>query len=108
MPLRAIERMLYRHMGLNAGAVSPSVVERVCRRRMQHCGLKKLEDYVSRLEIDLAEVQALVEAVAVPETWFFRDPEAFAALGSWVMREWLPRHATGTLRVLSIPCSTGE
>ncbi len=27
-----------------------------------------------------AELQALVEAVVVPETWFFRDREAFAAL----------------------------
>jgi chemotaxis protein methyltransferase WspC len=49
-----------------------------------------------------------VEAVIVPETWFFRNEESFAFLGWYIKAEWLPRHPRDALRVLSIPCSTGE
>ena len=44
----------------------------------------------------------------MPETWFFRDPEAFAALARLAREEWLPGHPEGVLRLLSLPCSTGE
>ena len=54
------------------------------------------------------ELQALIETIVIPETWFFRDREAFAALVRFVHEEWLPTHADGCLRLLSLPCSTGE
>ena len=50
----------------------------------------------------------LIETVVVPETSFFRDREAFAALVRLVIGEWLPAHPSGILRLLSVPCSTGE
>ena len=55
-----------------------------------------------------AELQELIEAVVVPETWFFRDREAFAMLGRMVQEDWLPAHPEGVLRLLSLPSSTGE
>ena len=36
-----------------------------------------------------AELQALIEAVVVPETWFFRDREAFAAMARMAREQWL-------------------
>ncbi|HTJ92191.1 MAG TPA: protein-glutamate O-methyltransferase CheR [Pararobbsia sp.] len=53
------------------------------------------------------EQQHLVEAVVVPETWFFRDREAFVALAK-LARERHARWPDRTLRVVSLPCSTGE
>jgi chemotaxis protein methyltransferase WspC len=50
----------------------------------------------------------LVEAVVVVETWFFRDKEAFHCMVKTVVDEWLPAHPHRILRVLSVPCSTGE
>jgi chemotaxis protein methyltransferase WspC len=50
----------------------------------------------------------LIEAVVVPETWFFRDTEAFRALARIAQAEWLPAESAGVLRLLSLPCSTGE
>jgi len=44
-----------------------------------------------------------VHAVIVPETFFFRYPESFQALKSWAMR--VDRFP---LRILCLPCSTGE
>jgi len=43
-----------------------------------------------------------VEAIAVPETWFFRDGEPFVYLAAWAASAKRP------LRLLSAPCSTGE
>ena len=43
-------------------------------------GAMDLDDYWLRLQQSADEQQALIEAVIVPETWFFRYPESFAAL----------------------------
>ncbi len=54
------------------------------------------------------EWQNLLESVLVPETWFFRNPEAFEALAQWAQSTWLPAHPRETLRILCLPCATGE
>ena len=36
-----------------------------------------------RLNGSPGEVQALIEAVVVPETWFFRYPESFTTSPGW-------------------------
>lgn len=63
--------------------------------------------YWTRLTTDAAERQALIDALVVPETWFFREREAFAALarGGAQRRAAQPGEV---VRVLSAPCSTGE
>jgi chemotaxis protein methyltransferase WspC len=63
--------------------------------------------YWSMLTTTAAERQALIDALVVPETWFFREREAFAALARGGM-ERLVTHPGEVLRVLSAPCSTGE
>jgi chemotaxis protein methyltransferase WspC len=50
---------------------------------------------------------ALVEVLVVPETWFFRDREAFVALAR-LANEKLVRDPSRVVRVLSVPCSSGE
>ncbi len=47
-------------------------------------------------------VERAAEAIAVPETWFFRGGEPFALLAEFAAS------APRPLRVLSAPCSTGE
>ncbi|HEX8602858.1 MAG TPA: CheR family methyltransferase, partial [Pseudoduganella sp.] len=54
-----------------------------------------------------AELAELVELVVVPESWMFRDPQAFAVAAAYTKR----RLASGErqlLRMLSIPCAGGE
>lgn len=102
------EHLLERTMGLSAASIGTSAVERAVRARLRACELDDADHYWERILQSPDEVQHLVEAVVVPETWFFRDPAAFAAMVRMVMEEWLPAHPTGTLRLLSLPCSTGE
>jgi chemotaxis protein methyltransferase WspC len=45
--------------------------------------------------------------VLVPVTWFFREPGAFAMLGTRVAA-WLSGTSARQRRLLSVPCSTGE
>src|SRR6185312_4827198 len=71
-------------------------------------GLTQVEDYLRRLRDSNDELQELIEAVVVPETWFFRDPQAFVALVRLLTEERQPASPAAGLRLLSVPCSTGE
>jgi chemotaxis protein methyltransferase WspC len=103
-----IAALLKQTMGLDAESIGVASVERAVRKRLAAQGLADLEVYWERLLASEQELQELIEAIVIPETWFFRDSEAFAALVRVVREEWFAKHKEGTLRVLSLPCSTGE
>jgi chemotaxis protein methyltransferase WspC len=102
------EELLKQTMGLDTASVGSTTIGRAVRLRMGQLGEQKTEGYWQRLQDSDEELQELIEAVIVPETWFFRDREAFAVLVRLVTEEWLPAHPTSVLRLLSAPCSTGE
>ena len=55
------------------------------------------------------ELDKLIEEVVIPETWFFRDNKPFQALDVLIKKKYLKSVAKGErIRILSIPCSTGE
>lgn len=105
MRLPEFEALLKRTIGLDAGTIGTSSVPRAVAVRMSACGLEDLDQYRACLADSPAELQRLVEAIVVPETWFFRDREAFAALAAFARDR---RPQSQPLRLLSIPCSTGE
>ena len=108
MSTQAIAELLQRTMGLTASTIGASVVERAILSRMVRAGSGSAEAYLARLQADRAELDELIEEVVVPESWFFRDGTPFATLKRWVLEQWLPAHPFETLRVLTVPCSTGE
>ncbi|WMD21661.1 protein-glutamate O-methyltransferase CheR [Achromobacter seleniivolatilans] len=102
--------VLKRKIGLDSGSIGKAAVERAVRHRMNAAGVEDEHDYLMRVQTSSAEMQQLIEAVVVPETWFFRYPESQAAMAA-LARERL--FAAGVpqdrvLRVLSVPSSTGE
>ncbi|BAL27274.1 CheR family methyltransferase [Azoarcus sp. KH32C] len=103
-----IVALLERTIGLDAESIGPSLIDRAIRERLAACALDDLDAYRQRVSASGEELQALIEAVVVPETWFFRDREAFAGLCRFALDRWLPRHPEGVLRLLSVPCATGE
>ncbi|MBY4874494.1 MCP methyltransferase [Burkholderia sp. AU42008] len=66
-----------------------------------------LDAYWQQLNASADERRALIELFVVPETWFFRDREAFATLARQAA-ERLAAMPGRVIRVLSAPCSTGE
>ncbi len=96
-------------LGINA--LERGVLERV-RATRAAASTTALADgavdaYWQRLNDSPDERLALIEALVVPETWFFRDREAFVALAR-LANEKLARDPARVLRVLSVPCSSGE
>lgn len=99
------EGLLQDMIGLSSATVGGSVIRHALTRRMNACALSDLEAYWTYLGENPDERQELIDCVVVPETWFFRDREAFGAL-----TEHLRARERGgrPFRLLSLPCSTGE
>jgi len=105
--LERITRLLQRTMGLNAASVGRLAIARPAEARMQALGLTSLSTYADRLERDREELERLIEAVVIPETWFFRDGAPFEALAQ-LLRQRVAANPGRPQRILSLPCSTGE
>lgn len=80
--------------------------EQVIRRRMRESGAGDLETYCRRLAEDPVELEALVVAIAVPETWFFRYRASWEYLAE-KLRDHPARNSGRSLFMLSAPCATG-
>uniref|UniRef100_A0A0H3WVN6 CheR-type methyltransferase domain-containing protein n=1 Tax=Pandoraea faecigallinarum TaxID=656179 RepID=A0A0H3WVN6_9BURK len=109
--------MLRDTMGLDAETLGAHAIERAVRARLVALS-PELQDpppytrYWQRLQQSPQELQALIETVVVPETWFYRHREAFTALAQMAQEARASRRDTPRegqpLRLLSLPCSTGE
>jgi hypothetical protein len=64
------------------------------------------ETYAALLIDAETELSELIELVVVPETWLYRDAEAFAVATSVVQSRL--QNQLGPVRILCLPCATGE
>ena len=85
-------------------------VERRVEERMIATGSISFASYFARLRTNLqGELESLINASTVNETYFYREDHQFACLTSNLLQERLrvkPRDET--MRIWSLPCSTGE
>lgn len=101
-------RFLQERIGLDVESVGVPMVERALRQRCIALKAADLDDYWVRLQQSPDEQLALIEAVIVPETWFFRYPESFTALVGLAQKRLAELAGERPLRLLSLPSSTGE
>lgn len=106
--MRRIETLLRKGIGLDAASIGSSLIERTVRLRMKLHDLQATEDYQQMLLSSPEEFNELIEAIVVTETWFFRDREPFNAFTALAVGDWLPKHPDAQMRILSVPCSSGE
>jgi chemotaxis protein methyltransferase WspC len=106
MSLPQIIALLRRTIGLDVASVGISSVERAVKRRVDANDLRDISQYADLLQRSEQEFQSLVEAVVIPETFFFRYSESFDALRKIVEDNFL--FGSQKIRALSVPCSTGE
>lgn len=91
-------------LDLSRAAVSAAV-----RQRMKDGATAHQAAYDQQALQDADELHALIDQLVVPETWFFRDAEAFTAAVAWVQQKLASGPGrTRPLRLLSIPCASGE
>lgn len=99
---------LKERIGLDVASVGAAIIERAVRQRTTLSQAAHADEYWQLLQGSRDEQQALIEAVIVPETWFFRYPESFATLGKLARGRLKELNNMRALRILSLPCSTGE
>lgn len=103
-----IEALLHDTMGLDVESIGSVAVERAIRARMEAGRIATQGQYWQLVKDSRAELQALIEVVVVPETWFTRDAQAFVELTRVARVEWGAGGSGAVRRLLSVPCSTGE
>ncbi len=108
MTLSIIENTLYKAMGLNVESIGSSSVMRAVEQRMSERNISNVENYAAEIVRNKSELQELIEEVVVAETWFFRDTKPFKMLTRYIQDEWLVNNTDKPIRILSIPCATGE
>lgn len=105
MSRTALLALLQERIGLDPASLGEAVLEQAFGEAARLLGVGDESRLYARAAVDTAAWRMLLEQVVVPETWFHRAPEQF---------DDLVRFATGTardrrpLRVLSLPCSSGE
>lgn len=100
--------LLQEQTGHDFSDYKDSTVHRRVKRRMAVQQVDRLEEYVRFLRSSPEEVEALFRDLLIGVTQFFRDPEAWEALGE-ALTGVLSDKPTGSVIRLWVPgCSTGE
>lgn len=101
---------LYRRTGMIFSESKRYYVERRVAERMEATGAQTFASYFARLRSDLlGEVEQFINAFTVNETYFYREDHQFACMTRDLLPERVTRRAAGqTIRIWSVPCSTGE
>ncbi|MDX2230591.1 MAG: CheR family methyltransferase [Leptolyngbyaceae cyanobacterium bins.349] len=108
MSLDTIATLLSQHVGFAPKIIGKRKIQRAVEHRQVACRLPDIQTYLQVLQSSPQELNELVEQLVVPETWFFRDRKPFDFLVEFVRSQWLSKSQGAKLRVLSVPCSTGE
>lgn len=103
MSLAPIRELISARTGLQPDSLGAGAVAKAVAERMRLLHIAGVGDYAARSARDPLEFQALIDAIIIPETWFFRGGKIYDALVKLAQtRGEVP------FRVLSLPCSTGE
>lgn len=107
---RRLGDYLYRRTGMIFDQSRRYFVERRIAERMTATKSTSFASYFARLRGDIdREVEHLVNAFTVNETYFYREDHQLRCLTSDLLRERLSIKPSGeTIRIWSVPCSTGE
>lgn len=103
-----VELLLKTTMGLSSASVGVPLVIRAISARMDACEIDDAELYYAKLVVSAEEQKQLIELVVIPETWFFRDKTPFVVLQRYYQTVWSKKFSNKRMRLLSVPCSTGE
>lgn len=105
--------LVYRHSGILLGERERGMLETRLTRRVRDLDLPSFAAYRERVRGNAGreEIPALLDAVTINYTYFFREESQFAALSAEVFPEIIARReAEGSdrVRVWSAGCSSGE
>ena len=102
-----IKELLRQSIGLNPDSLGKHLLQDAVHERMKKSGISNLANYALKVRTDPTELASLIDNVIVPESWFFRDGTPFYCLEKYA-NHWKTLGFNRKLRLLSIPCCTGE
>ena len=104
-----IFRLLKQACKVDFSDYKPATIRRRIMRRMALRRVENLGDYITSLQRDRTEVEALYNDILINVTNFFRDADVFETLRKTLYPAIIKgRVATDTLRIWVPGCSTGE
>jgi chemotaxis protein methyltransferase WspC len=103
-----IEALIKQQTGIDVEIVGSGLIRSAIDRCLRSHQLTELSDYWQLLQSDSEALQQLIDKVVVPETWFFRDRKPFDFLAQQIQAQLKQKQLLSPLRILSVPCSTGE
>lgn len=106
--IQNIAILLKEKIGLEPTSIGIEAIARTVNQCMGEAGINNISNYLHILQDSPQQWQALIDNIVIPETWFFRERESFKFLQKYITSEWLPNHPHGLLKILTVPCSTGE
>ncbi len=107
--LRYVFRRLRNVCGIDFAQYKRGTISRRLARRLALHDVSILDEYLTLLENDSAEVRALCQDLLISVSSFFRDPATFDALKATVLPHLLDRRpAQMPLRIWVPGCATGE
>ncbi len=100
----------YRTTGVQFAENKRYFVDRRVAERARAKGCETFREYFMLLRFEAgAEIQELINLLTVNETYFFRENYQLASLVSFALPEIARRKRAGdSIRIWSLPCSTGE
>ncbi|MFT4510467.1 CheR family methyltransferase [Caballeronia sp. 15711] len=107
---RRLCEFIYRRTGMVFTEAKRYYIERRLVERMSIAGSVSFASYFARLRTDVdREIERLINAVTVNETYFYREDYQLRCMTNDLLADRLKHKARGeTIRIWSVPCSTGE
>jgi chemotaxis protein methyltransferase WspC len=99
---------LKERIGLDVTSVGPAIIERAVRQRTTLSQAAHADEYWQLLQGSRDEQQALIEAVIVPKRGFSVTRNPSPRWANWRANALANSITCARLRILSLPCSTGE
>jgi chemotaxis protein methyltransferase CheR len=107
--LRRFCEFLYQRTGILYGENKRFYIERRLAERMKQTGTRTFSAYFILIRSDAAEIEQLINAFTVNETYFYREDQQLRCLSRSLLPEIVTKKNPGDLvRIWSVPCSTGE
>jgi chemotaxis protein methyltransferase WspC len=99
--IKRFSQLFKEKIGLNPSLISDQMWYQILNERMTLCGIEDMDVYYQYLLQSPLEFQEFIEHIIVPETWFFREIDAWDVIKTYLAGIAKPH-------ILSLPCSTGE
>jgi chemotaxis protein methyltransferase CheR len=107
--LRRVTDFLYDRTGMIFGESKRYYIQRRISQRMVQMKADSFRNYFLRLAANPAEIEELINAFTINETYFYREEHQLAALSNSILPILIGTRRPGDLiRIWSMPCSSGE